>query len=148
MGVTDLQKIGFVYSWVNKNYFSDLYKVPSSICKSQKTRCKNYEDFAEMFKFNESKEKMQEIINKYLSAKRALFDKVYGRRLNPEQRKAVFTVDGPLLVLAGAYLMYWKASGDSYLGAAVSFFNSSVSVGTVYAGFGKRTAHFADFVGG
>ena len=32
-----------------------------------------------------------------------------------------------LLVLAGAYLMYWKASGDSYLGAAVSFFNGSVS---------------------
>ena len=32
-----------------------------------------------------------------------------------------------LLVLAGAYLMYWKASGDSYLGAAVSFFNGSFS---------------------
>lgn len=32
-----------------------------------------------------------------------------------------------LLVLAGAYLMYWKASGDSYLGAAVSFFNGSIS---------------------
>jgi len=32
-----------------------------------------------------------------------------------------------LLVLAGAYLMYWKASGDSYFGAAVSFFNGSVS---------------------
>ena len=32
-----------------------------------------------------------------------------------------------LLVLAGAYLMYWKASGDSYLAAAVSFFNGSVS---------------------
>ena len=32
-----------------------------------------------------------------------------------------------LLVLAGAYLMYWKASGDSYLVAAASFFNSSIS---------------------
>ncbi|MBQ9842607.1 MAG: CPBP family intramembrane metalloprotease [Oscillospiraceae bacterium] len=32
-----------------------------------------------------------------------------------------------LLVLAGAYLMYWKASGDSYLGAAAGFFNGSVS---------------------
>ena len=32
-----------------------------------------------------------------------------------------------LLVLAGAYLMYWKASGDSNLGAAVSFFNGSFS---------------------
>ena len=40
--------------------------------------------------------------NRYLSAKRALFDKVYGSFLNPEQCRAVFTVKGPLLVLAGA----------------------------------------------
>lgn len=32
-----------------------------------------------------------------------------------------------LLVLAGAYLIYWKASGDSYLAAAAGFFNGSVS---------------------
>ena len=32
-----------------------------------------------------------------------------------------------LLVLAGAYLMYWKASGDSYLAAATGFFNGPVS---------------------
>ena len=32
-----------------------------------------------------------------------------------------------LLVLAGAYLMYWKTSGDNYLVAAVGFFNGSVS---------------------
>ena len=32
-----------------------------------------------------------------------------------------------LLVIAGAYLMYWKASGDNYLVAAVGFFNGSVS---------------------
>ena len=32
-----------------------------------------------------------------------------------------------LLVIAGAYLLYWKTSGDHYLTAAVGFFNSSVS---------------------
>ena len=45
---------------------------------------------------------MQEIKERYLRAKRALFDKVYGARLNPEQCRAVFTSRGPLLVLAGA----------------------------------------------
>ena len=45
---------------------------------------------------------MQELSEKYLRAKRALFDRVYGERLNPEQCRAVFTARGPLLVLAGA----------------------------------------------
>lgn len=42
-----------------------------------------------------------DIKNRYLNAKRRLFDKVYSS-LNPEQRRAVFNVNGPLLVLAGA----------------------------------------------
>ncbi len=38
----------------------------------------------------------------YLAAKRHLFDIVYGTRLNKPQCQAVFTTQGPLLVLAGA----------------------------------------------
>ena len=42
-----------------------------------------------------------DIKNRYLNAKRRLFDKVYSS-LNKEQRRAVFNINGPLLVLAGA----------------------------------------------
>ena len=44
---------------------------------------------------------METIEERYLKAKRALFDKVYGS-LNERQREAIFSVNGPLLVLAGA----------------------------------------------
>jgi len=45
---------------------------------------------------------MNELKERYLSAKRALFDKLFAEKLNPEQRRAAFTANGPLLVLAGA----------------------------------------------
>ena len=44
---------------------------------------------------------MNNIENRYLTVKRKLFDKVYAS-LNEKQREAVFTVNNPLLVLAGA----------------------------------------------
>ena len=45
---------------------------------------------------------MQDKKERFLAAKRRLFDKVYGVRLNEKQREAVFLSKGPLLVLAGA----------------------------------------------
>ena len=45
---------------------------------------------------------MENLKSEYIKAKRRLFDKVYGEMLNPEQCRAVFTIRGPLLVLAGA----------------------------------------------
>jgi DNA helicase-2/ATP-dependent DNA helicase PcrA len=46
--------------------------------------------------------KMEDKKARFLAAKRRLFDKVYGARLNERQREAVFCAKGPLLVLAGA----------------------------------------------
>ncbi len=47
---------------------------------------------------NQTREALE---NRYLAAKRALFDRKYGF-LNEKQREAVYTIHGPLLVLAGA----------------------------------------------
>ncbi len=44
---------------------------------------------------------MQKLEQRYIAAKRALFDIYYGD-LNEMQRKAVYNINGPLLVLAGA----------------------------------------------
>ena len=38
---------------------------------------------------------------RFLKAKRALFDRLY-RNLNDRQREAVYSINGPLLILAGA----------------------------------------------
>ncbi len=45
---------------------------------------------------------MNQLTERYLAAKRRLFEKAYGAHLNPPQCEAVFQADGPLLVLAGA----------------------------------------------
>ena len=44
---------------------------------------------------------MEALKERYLQLKRRLFDRYYDR-LNPEQRRAVYTVNGSLLILAGA----------------------------------------------
>ncbi len=43
----------------------------------------------------------KELCRRFVNAKHALFDKLYAS-LNERQREAVYTVDGPLLILAGA----------------------------------------------
>ena len=43
----------------------------------------------------------QDLSRRYVNAKQALFDKLYAA-LNERQREAVYSVDGPLLILAGA----------------------------------------------
>ena len=45
---------------------------------------------------------MQQLEKRYIKAKQRLFDKIYEAKLNRQQCEAVFTVKGPLLVLAGA----------------------------------------------
>ena len=44
---------------------------------------------------------MSDLSDRYLAAKRALFDRYY-RHLNAQQREAVYHIGGPLLILAGA----------------------------------------------
>ena len=44
---------------------------------------------------------MSDLQNRYLTAKRALFDRYY-RSLNDQQRQAVYHIQDPLLILAGA----------------------------------------------
>ncbi|HOQ13549.1 MAG TPA: UvrD-helicase domain-containing protein, partial [Bacillota bacterium] len=50
---------------------------------------------------NKNQSKNSDIKSRYLELKRALFERAYSS-LNDEQRRAVFSVRGPLLVLAGA----------------------------------------------
>ena len=45
---------------------------------------------------------MTDLKTRYLAAKRRLFMLVWQRKLNPQQCEAVFRINGPLLVLAGA----------------------------------------------
>ena len=78
--------------------------------------------------------------SRYLKAKRALFERVFSRELNPEQCRAVFCTRGPLLVLAGAgtgkttvlvnRISYIIKYGDAY---ATDRISEELTEGTVAA---------------
>ena len=73
---------------------------------------------------------MSELETRYLTAKRALFDRYYGD-LNPEQREAIYHINMPLLILAGAgsgkttvlvrRIAYIIRFGNAYLSDYVPF---------------------------
>ena len=70
-------------------------------CQSINNRCVFFTK-TQINRIRKTKNPMNELQERYISAKKALFDKVFAEKLNSEQRRAAFTANGPLLVLAGA----------------------------------------------
>ncbi len=91
----------------------------------------------------------------FLSAKRALFDKYYDN-LNDKQREAVYTVNGPLLILAGAgsgkttvlvhRLAYLIRYGDAYRSDLVPADVSEADLAAMKAALSLPRDELGDFL--
>jgi DNA helicase-2/ATP-dependent DNA helicase PcrA len=100
---------------------------------------------------------MTTLETRYIKAKRALFDKFFGAYLNSEQCRAVFSLNGPLLVLAGAgsgkttvlvnRIVYLIKYGDAYFSQQLPDGLSELSVSALEKAVNSPLSEIEELLG-